>query len=1775
MRRLSRHRLMQAFSLPLLWSAGVLIIGLILTAAAYNTSHSRIEAGARDIFNGDFDRIQTSIVEQFQQPLLGLRAAIGLQASSALQGSMRRENFRAYVAARDMNLEFPGVRGFGYIERVLRSDLSQFEAAERADQAPDFTVKTQGDEDEMYIIKYVEPLASNLAAQGLDIGAEAVRREAVERAISSGIPSLTGAITLVQDGQQGAGFLYLMPVYANGKTPSSGQERRAALTGIFYSPLVASELLKKTANATYGEIDFELYDTLGGANPRLVFSSSPLIGDTGGTSGHVEPTNFESNRAFHQSRTIFIGGNPLTLRAGSSARFEANIDRNTPRLVATVGIGLSLFLAYAVWLALRSQDRARQQAGIMTRDLSRMARVIQHTSHLVAICGTDQRIEWANVAFNRMFELEEDGAIGLHFEDIFNTEPSHAGNRTAMLSALAQRTNLRQTLSKTNDQGEIIWLDLDLQPEYDKDGQFLGYVAIASDISLQEATNQRLAKALRDSKTLMSAIDQHSLVSVADPAGTITYVNALFSDISGYTKDELIGNNHRIVKSSQQDDEFWSSMWACISSGYPWRGVVCNQAKDGSLYWVDTLVAPYLDDSGHIDRYISIRTDVTAAVLAQQALAAEREQLKRIITGTNAGTWALNVQTEQVEINELWASMLGYTKAELEPLGLNTWKDHCEPEDLENASVLLTQHLEGEIDRYDTVMRMRHRLGHWVWIQTRGTITSRTADGKPQWVSGIHLDISEQKKYEEKLQRTNTIMQSILDNIPVGLSAFDGQLNLIAKNHLFQTSLDFPDSLFPKEGTSFESIIRFNAERGEYGQEEYEQTIQTILERARHPEPHVFERVRPNGMALEVRGAPMPGGGFVTTYADISLRKLAEAEIARTTTMLQSVLDAATEVGIITIGTDNLISLFNKGAQRMLGYAADEVVGRYTPELIHDAAEVENRASALSTQAGRVVTGFEVLLDPAMLGKKIEWSYIRKDGSRFPVALVVTPLTDAQGQRTGYLGVSQDISAEKDYQNGLREAKETAEAATVAKGQFLANMSHEIRTPMNAILGMLTLLQQTTLTSRQLDYAHKAHRAATSLLGLLNDILDFSKIEAGKMALDLQPFRIDHLMRDLSVILSTNVGSKSVEVLFDIDSTLPKSLVGDALRLQQVLINLAGNAIKFTETGEVVVKIEVLSRQGVDLSLRISVRDSGIGISPENQTHIFDGFSQAEASTTRRFGGTGLGLSISKRFIELMGGTLSLESELGKGSTFHFTITLPAAATDAHANTTSRDPALRQLSVLVVEDNATAREVLGEMAKSWGWAVDTAQSGFQALELIDARAQSGQPPYQVIFMDWMMPGMDGWQTIQQVRQRPTGADAPVIIMVTAQGREMLAHRNKDDQARLNAFLVKPVTASMLFDAVAEAKSGRSNLRTRARSPADRAKRLQGLRLLVVEDNVINQQVAQELLSAEGAVVELASNGQLGVDAVGHANPPFDAVLMDLQMPVMDGFAATRAIRTQLGLTELPVIAMTANAMASDREACLAAGMNDHVGKPIDLQTLVKVLLHHTRLAVSGSLPGKPAQVTLVATPPPTPSAQATPPMDVKGALERLSGNTALYAKVLQSYLKDLGSQADQLEELLHNSDQVAARRLMHTLKGLSATVGAQGMASTAEAMENALQGAGAQPISPAALAEFRGEVKDTERLVKEAAQRLETPTFTQPTPKQPSNQAQLVTDLKVLRALLLQSDMQALEVHAQLRQAHEDANEEIQALNHAMEALNFEQSMVECTSLIQKLSPTL
>ena len=942
--------------------------------------------------------------------------------------------------------------------------------------------------------------------------------------------------------------------------------------------------------------------------------------------------------------------------------------------------------------------------------------------------------------------------------------------------------------------------------------------------------------------------------------------------------------------------------------------------------------------------------------------------------------------------------------------------------------------------------------------------------------------------------------------------------------------------------------------------------------------------------------------GYVTggakTVRDISERVAADAQIhelnssleaqvaQRTSELLQlnallgSVLSSASEVAIIATDLHGVIRVFNTGAERLLGYAAADVIDQRNLVSFHTDEEIALRSHELTTQYGGAVEGFRVFVHETELhgADTREWTYLCKNGTTLPVSMSVTAMYDDQGEINGYLSIAMDLSAQKtsehavssardqllmaadvaelgiwtwdlsdnslswndrmfqlyglspelrhsglsyedwrksvhpddlemsvgklklllekgeaydpifrvvrpdgttrtvqagaqverdergsaikitginrditaqlELQARLLDAKEQADAASAAKSSFMANMSHEIRTPMNAVLGMLHLVQNTSLNARQLDYISKAESAAKSLLGLLNDILDYSKIDAGKLQLDVHVFDLEALMRELAIILAGNLGGKNVEVMFDLDPQLPFALSGDGLRLQQVLVNLAGNALKFTQHGQVIIKINQLHRQAEKVRLCIEVIDSGIGIHPDHLERIFDGFTQAEASTTRRFGGTGLGLVISQRLIELMGGELKVSSQVGVGSRFWFEIDLQVAQELPLGNLLPEVENSKHL--LVAEDNEIAGELLVRMTETMGWQVDLVSDGLQAVERVQQMQRDGNT-YDMILMDWRMPHMDGLSAAHKIHQQSADqTKTPPIIMITACGQEILSDSQQADDAPFVDFLSKPVTPQQLAHSINRALMLKGMpIPTPSSTRAKQPKRLEGLHFLVVEDNMLNRQVVFELLRNEGADVTLAEGGIKGVQLATQEATSFDAVLMDIQMPDIDGFEATRRIRASADKGSLKIIAMTANASQQDRQACSEAGMDDHLSKPIDLEKMVATLLHHAKRQMVTS--AAPIDSTIDSTE--VPSAVVEPEASIS---RRFGGNRNLIRTVLNNFADEQTKQLARLREAFEQGDETGAASLLHAIKGSSSTMGAVALAQRAGALEQKL-----------------------------------------------------------------------------------------------------------------------
>jgi PAS domain S-box-containing protein len=676
---------------------------------------------------------------------------------------------------------------------------------------------------------------------------------------------------------------------------------------------------------------------------------------------------------------------------------------------------------------------------------------------------------------------------------------------------------------------------------------------------------------------------------------------------------------------------------------------------------------------------------------------------------------------------------------------------------------------------------------------------------------------------------------------------------------------------------------------------------------------------------------------------------------------------------------------------------------------------------------------------------------------------------DESGKPMDMYGVTQDITAFKELEAELVGARQRAEEATQMKSMFLANMSHEIRTPMNAIIGLSHLALKTPLTPKQKDYVSKIHNAGTSLLTVINDILDFSKIEAGRLDIESVPFTLDQVMQQVAVITGEKAHDKGLEFLVDVPAGIPQNLVGDPLRLGQVLTNLVNNAVKFTARGEVRVRAELLERTGDKAKLRFSVLDTGIGMTPEQVAKLFQPFTQADMSTTRKHGGTGLGLTISRRLVDLMGGNIWLESEAGRGSTFIFTAWFGLGVAAGHVV-----PArLAGLSALVADDNPAAREVLADALGGVVGQVDVVGGGAEAVAAV--KQHDAGEPYDVVFMDWKMPGMDGLQATRAIKRDAALGKPPAVVMVTAFGREEV--REEAERLNIDGFLIKPVTKSMLVDTLVTLfapDGGETAFATAAAE--ERGVHLDGLRVLLVEDNEINQQVAVELMEGVGVVVDVADNGREAVERLEAAGDPapWDVVLMDIQMPEMDGFQATARIRSQPRFAGLPIVAMTAHATVEERQQCVAAGMNDHVSKPIDPSALYEALARFRPDRPFSARPPAPAAAH------PPDDLPATEELDAAQGLRRVAGNRALYLRLLRHFVTDQAGAAERVRESLERRDGKQAVHLAHTVKGVAGNLAAGPVQAAAGALEKALR----DGVGPARVEALRARLAEAlDRLV--------------------------------------------------------------------------------------------
>ena len=1150
---------------------------------------------------------------------------------------------------------------------------------------------------------------------------------------------------------------------------------------------------------------------------------------------------------------------------------------------------------------------------------------------------------------------------------------------------------------------------------------------------------------------------------------------------------------------------------------------------------------------GALERDLRRHRTQLESLVAERTLALEKSTrlLETVYATAPIGMLFVDLDLRIVMINHYLAAINGASVAQHlgRPVGAMLFDDavraeveRCVRQVLETGAPIVDIELKGHSGQ------QREQLSHWI-------VSYHPIFGPEQQmlgVSGLWLDITERKRSEAEFRRSKHLFGTIIENIPamVFVKRADKLSFEMVNRHaeltlgrsreqlLGKTDHDF---FPPQQASAFVSADRKLLATGQMVEIEQE-AINTADGTTRHFTTRKVVLRDDAGRASHVLGVSI----------DITERKRATEVLHAATWRLEQnerFIRTVTDnlPGMVSYwGADLRCRFANKFYNEWFGRSSAELAGIHMSELLGQELFDVYAPHVEGVLAGRPQSFERDLLDPGGQVCHTWTNYI--------------PDFDDSGGVRGFFVLASDVSELKRTELRLHElneqmvrARDKAEAASIAKSEFVANMSHEIRTPMNAIIGLARLLEESPLERRERSYVGKIQMATQSLLNIVNDVLDFSKIEAGQMVLEQRRFQLERMLGSVGVLLASSAWARGVEPVFVLAPGVPDELIGDALRVEQILINLVGNAVKFTSHGEVVLAIDKVAEDADSATLEFSVRDTGIGIGAAEQERIFDAFSQGDSGTSRKYGGTGLGLAICRRMVELMGGTLSVKSTLGKGSDFRFSCRFDKVA-PPHEPPGKGAP--KTLSLLIIDDNASVRAMLEDWCAAQGWHSRSADSGAAGMALLRAHA-SGGPAADLVLLDAAMPGMDGISMLTEARADARLALPPVIMLVADQDSENL--ERLADSLMLAGIVSKPATPARLLAAVTAVREGRNgrNAPPVLAVSTPLSGLLTGMRVLLVEDNEINQEVAQYILLHSGARVTVAANGRLAVDLLAGAPDAYDAVLMDLQMPVMNGYDATLAIRA-LGLQDLPIIAMTANAMDEDRLRAIASGMNAHVAKPIDVDEMIQTLTRLVRAPLASG-DGAAQAGDAVAQAQDLPA--TVPGIDLAAALHRFGGDYGAFLALLKRFENSQGDAVEETRRLLAGGHTQQAAQLLHRVCGVAANLGAAHIASLAAETEKALKTGHSH-----ATAALLGRLEHAMAEVIEAARTL-------PSPRRRSGPAaaapggaplDLRAGLAELLVLIRNNNLKALaQFHALHPAIQQSDREAALAMAHAIETLNF------------------
>ncbi len=1049
--------------------------------------------------------------------------------------------------------------------------------------------------------------------------------------------------------------------------------------------------------------------------------------------------------------------------------------------------------------------------------------------------------------------------------------------------------------------------------------------------------------------------------------------------------------------------------------------------------------------------------------------------------------------------------------------------------------------LKGERMEFESVMRRRDGNDFHVFVS--GTLFDRTDPAKGSiWTVE---DITARRAAEERLRRTEQELRRVLEAAPMAVTVArkSGKILFVNERTLKQYDMTFEEFISSR-------AVSFYKNPGD------RRRILDMLDRDGRVSDVEIEFRSPNGTPMwklfssvitEWEGAP----AMISWTYDITERRAAEDFLRRSEEQLRQVLQHS-PVAVLVTRRNGEVVFSNGYARRLLGMTSKQLRGLNAVDLY---ASPEDRIRVIDTlkREGRV-TGYE--MQYGISGGRKSW-------------MLLSAIVSQWEGEEAFIAWLYDITERKEAEAAIQRAKEAAEDATEAKSMFLANMSHEIRTPMNAVIGLAHLCLKTDLTARQRDYVAKIHGAGASLLGVVNDILDFSKIEAGMMTIERVPFTLSSVLEHLCTLTSQKIQEKGIEMLADFGLDVPRRLIGDPLRLGQILVNLVNNSVKFTRHGEIEIRCVVESIEGHDVRLGFSVRDTGIGMTADQLNRLFTPFTQADGSTTRKYGGTGLGLAICRHLVQLMGGQISATSEPGVGSCFRFNVRLRLDMS-AKEGVTGNDmvaaapAATRDIRVLAIDTNATSRRLLEEKIRSIVRRVDIVAGTQTAAAIVD-KAESENSPIDLLLIDPRALGQhrydaDAAALVRRLRRQP-GGSAKVVAMI---GFGDESARREVEQAGADATLDRPVRTRPLLRILVELFTADS-LTARSDEAEEQVMRVDGVQVLLAEDNPINQQIAVELVEHAGGMVTVVQNGRAAVDLLMDSavndRSAFDIVLMDLQMPVMDGHEATAAIRADQRFTDLPIIALTAHAMAGERERCLLEGMNDHITKPIDPSHLLRTMARlapsrRRRIRIDAAAKaggGRPA------------GAPSLPPiagLDMAGALKRVGGNAALYVRLLGQFAGGYADAPNRIAGALASGDKEAAQRLAHTVKGVAGNIGASQVQTAAAALEAAFRRTAPPAEARRLLKQLGADLKQVMGAIADAL-KDGPPVAVESGPVPVAEPATLKPILLRLATLLADNDSEAADLAQSSRQALRGvmSPDEMAAFERAVQSFEFDSAL--------------